>query len=51
MRVKTVLLMLVAVNVLWAAAFFGYVQRSTTPVIKPSGETAPALGSGRCNHR
>lgn len=39
MRVKTVLLVLVAVNVLWAAAFFGYIQRSTTPVIKAS---APA---------
>ncbi len=42
MRVRTVLTILVAVNVLWAAAFLGYVQRSTTPVMKPSGETAPA---------
>ena len=25
---------LIAVNVLWAAAFFGYVQRSTTPLVK-----------------
>src|SRR5688572_23937066 len=39
MRVRTVLAILVAVNVLWAAAFFGYVQRSTTPVIKPLAET------------
>jgi hypothetical protein len=31
--------MLVAVNVLWAAAFFGYVQRSTTPVVKPGTDT------------
>lgn len=29
---------LAAVNVLWAAAFFGYVKRSTTPVIKPGGD-------------
>ena len=40
MRVRTVVAMLVAVNVLWAAAFFGYVQRSTTPVVKPGADTA-----------
>lgn len=34
MRLRTGLSILVAVNVLWAAAFFGYVQRSTTPVMK-----------------
>lgn len=33
-----VLSIVVAVNVLWAAAFFGYVQRSTTPVVKGSPE-------------
>lgn len=33
--------MLVAVNVLWAAAFFGYVKRSTTPVIRPGSEVTP----------
>jgi len=37
MRLRTVLSILVAVNVLWAAAFIGYVQRSTTPVVKPGG--------------
>src|SRR5882724_9367889 len=54
MRVKTVLSILAAVNVLWAAAFFGYVQRSTTPVVRPGGEPAvtsvvrsnPALSVG-----
>jgi hypothetical protein len=39
MRVRTVLVMLVAVNVLWAAAFFGYIQRSTTPVVKTGTDT------------
>lgn len=34
MRVRTVLSIVVAVNVLWGAAFFGYVHRSTTPVVK-----------------
>src|SRR5688572_2299699 len=42
MRVRTVLGILVAVNVLWAAAFLGYMQRSTTPVIRPVAETASA---------
>ena len=48
MRVRTVLTLLIAVNVLWAAAFIGYVHRSTTPVIKrladvpaPGVKTAP----------
>ena len=41
MRLKTGFLILVAVNVLWAAAFFGYVQRSTTPVIEPGANTPP----------
>jgi hypothetical protein len=40
MRIRTVLVIVVAVNALWAAAFFGYVQRSTTRVIKPSSDTA-----------
>jgi len=39
MRVRTALAVLVAVNVLWAAAFFGYIQRSTTPVVKPEAPT------------
>src|SRR4051794_28028521 len=39
MRVGTVLSIVVAVNVLWAAAFFGYVHRSTTPVIKPVADS------------
>ncbi|HMJ89095.1 MAG TPA: hypothetical protein VK530_04730 [Candidatus Acidoferrum sp.] len=34
MRVRTALLVIAAVNVLWAAAFLGYVQRSTTPVAR-----------------
>ncbi len=34
MRVRTAWLLLAAVNVLWAAAFMGYVQRSTTPVVR-----------------
>lgn len=34
MRVRTALLALLAVNVLWAAAFVGYVQRSKTPVLR-----------------
>lgn len=42
MRLRTVLMIVVAVNVLWAAAFFGYVQRSTTPVIKPLREKSPS---------
>ena len=42
MRVRTVLLVLLAVNVLWAAAFFGYVQRSTTPVITHSSAVIAA---------
>ncbi len=33
MRVGTILTILIAVNVLWAAAFFGYARRSTTPVV------------------
>ena len=43
MRVKTVLLLLVAVNVLWAAAFFGYIQRSTTPVIRSSPSSSQTV--------
>ena len=39
MRVRTALAVLVAVNVLWAAAFIGYLRRSTTPVIKPLTES------------
>lgn len=34
MRVRTGVVILIAVNVLWAAAFIGYVQRSTTPLVK-----------------
>ena len=41
MRVRTALVVLLAVNVLWAAAFLGYVRRSTTPVVK-LGADAPA---------
>ena len=48
MRVKTVLLVLLAVNVLWAAAFFGYVQRSTTPVIGSSSH-APVISAKKTN--
>jgi hypothetical protein len=32
MRARTVLLILLAVNVLWAAAFLGYVQRARSPL-------------------
>ena len=35
MRVRTTVALLIAVNVIWAAAFLGYVQRSTTPIVKP----------------
>ena len=42
MRVRTALAILIAVNVLWGAAFFGYIQRSTTPVIKPGDNTSTA---------
>src|SRR4051812_3513205 len=34
MRLRTVWLVIAAVNVLWAAAFFGYVKRSTVPVMR-----------------
>jgi hypothetical protein len=64
MRVRTALAVLVAVNVLWAAAFFGYIQRSITPVVKadapvPSAKqtnslaasnAAPLLVSQPANH-
>jgi hypothetical protein len=46
MRVRTALAVLVAVNVLWAAAFFGYIQRSTTPVVRAD---APAPSSKQTN--
>jgi hypothetical protein len=39
MRVRTVFAVFVAVNVVWAAAFFGYIQRSTTPVVKSRSDT------------
>jgi hypothetical protein len=42
MRVRTALAILIAVNVLWGAAFFGYIHRSTTPVMKPREETPAA---------
>jgi len=47
MRVGTVLTILIVVNVLWAAAFFGYVKRSTTPVVSKGGSVAapPALSN------
>jgi hypothetical protein len=35
-------MMLVAVNVLWAAAFVGYIRRSTTPLIAPRAEPTSA---------
>jgi hypothetical protein len=38
MRVKTALAILIAVNVVWAAAFIGYARRSTTPIVKLSSE-------------
>lgn len=38
MRVRTALAVLIAVNVVWAAAFIGYARRSTTPLIKLSPE-------------
>jgi hypothetical protein len=34
MRVRTTWLLIAAINVLWAAAFFGYVQRSKIPVVR-----------------
>jgi len=40
MRVGTVLSIVVAVNVLWAAAFIGYVKRSTAPVVKPVADVS-----------
>src|SRR4051794_37165159 len=43
MRVKTVMAMLIAVNVLWAAAFFGYVHRSTTPLVKQLADSPASL--------
>src|SRR5678815_3336803 len=42
MRGRTALAILIAVNVLWGAAFFGYIHRSTTPVMKPREETPAA---------
>jgi hypothetical protein len=42
MRVRTALALLIAVNVLWAAAFLGYVQRSTPPVRKLAEEATAA---------
>jgi hypothetical protein len=53
MRVRTLLAILLAVNALWAAAFFGYVHRSTDPVIPPvraavstsDSNTAPAASN------
>ncbi|HWN95144.1 MAG TPA: hypothetical protein VNT99_08935 [Methylomirabilota bacterium] len=42
---KTVLVVLIAVNALWAAAFFGYIQRSTTPVIAPSRDLSAAVAT------
>ena len=45
MRLKTGFLILIAVNILWAAAFFGYVQRSTTPVIQRVAGTTNASGT------
>jgi hypothetical protein len=38
MRVRTALAVLIAVNVIWAAAFIGYARRSTTPIVKLSPE-------------
>jgi hypothetical protein len=38
MRVRTALAVLIAVNVIWAAAFIGYARRSTTPLVKLSSE-------------
>ena len=38
MRVRTALAIFIAVNVLWGAAFFGYIHRSSVPVVKPAGE-------------
>jgi hypothetical protein len=38
MRVRTALAVLIAVNVIWAAAFIGYARRSTTPIVKLSTE-------------
>src|SRR5436190_930711 len=35
MRVRTALAIVIAVNVLWGAAFFGYIHRSSVPVVKP----------------
>lgn len=38
MRLRTAVLIFAALNVLWAAAFFGYTHRSRTPVVRESGE-------------
>ena len=45
MRVKTALAVLIAVNVVWAAAFIGYVRRSTTPLVKlaPDGKLSETV--------
>jgi hypothetical protein len=43
MRVKTALAVLIAVNVVWAAAFLGYARRSDTPLAKlPPGDRPAA---------
>jgi len=42
MRVRTALAILIAVNLLWAAAFFGYVHRSTTPLVHRSLDVSPS---------
>jgi hypothetical protein len=39
MRVRTALAVLIAVNVVWAAAFVGYARRSTTPLVKLQSDT------------
>jgi len=41
MRLRTALAILVAVNVLWGAAFLGYIQRSTAPVVKTGADGGP----------
>src|SRR5689334_16028733 len=35
MRLRTALMIFAAFNVLWAAAFIGYMHRSNTPVVRP----------------
>jgi hypothetical protein len=45
MRLRTAWLLIAAVNVLWAAAFYGYVRRSTTPVVRGGELLRPGASS------